>query len=285
MKYNLAKTVVFSIVITAAGFVFGQENRYNIKYDLSPGSKFTLSYTSDDTRIFKMGERQAKSEVNTDFELSFNTISGDLNTGFTLEAVINGFDVQSRGPIESPSPDFSPLKGKKIGFVLTPLGKVHGYSGFESLPEIDLGPEGKLNRDRYISNFKYLFPVFPEKSVQTGESWQDKFTETVTDEGGKTTVVTDVIYTLSGETLKDGHECLIIDTKFNLEVNGKGKSQGADFTITSTGTGDGVIYFAKDKGFVIYMETNIGSKGEMSVSANKFPLFSETTTKVAVKFN
>lgn len=286
MKNCFIKVFILFFLFFSAVSGFSQENGFKLRYNLPSGSKFTLKYSSNDIRIFKMGDRQAKSEVNTDFELFFNTVSGDLKTGNNLEGVIKKFDVQSRGPIESPAPDFSSLIDNKIGFILTSLGKVNGYSGFESLPEIDLGPDGKLNEERYKSNFKYLFPVFPEKEVKFGESWEDEFTETVTDEqGGKTTVITDVIYTLSEKTFRDNTECLKIDAKFNLKVNGKGKSQGTNFTITSEGNGSGIIYFDIDKGFILYMETTLGTKGEMLVSRNTLPLFSETTTNVSFNFD
>jgi len=257
------------------------KNGYLLRYNLSKETKFECSYKNEETLTFKMSGNEIITKTDTEIETFFIIKSITESGNIEFEAEYKNFKITNESPFNNNiTPDFSAILNKNIGFTMSPLGELSNFSGFDELPEIKTGENEKLNREKYKSDFKYLFPVFPEKKVRIGESWNTNLNEKINENKNITTVLLNTKYTLAENIEKGGFECLKIDADYKIKVNGKGESGGNNFSIETEGNGKGEIYFAYKLGVIISIENMIHSKGYFSFPTYKLPIVSESITLI-----
>ncbi|MFC1725456.1 hypothetical protein ACFL4T_07495, partial [candidate division KSB1 bacterium] len=258
-----------------------QGKTYDLKYDLTPETVFELVSKSSETQVYKMGSNQTRTLTESENGLRFSVRSVNPSRGIDIETEYKKYQISGEGPMGSFNPDLSVLTGKKVEFRISEKGQMLNFSGFGLLPVLEIGNGEKLEKKRYESDLKYIFPVFPEESLSIGGSWNDETVENIPSEsGGSTNVRLKTVYTLTEEVVREGYDCLKINVKYELSIKGTGRSEGNDFTLESSGEGDGVIYFAYKTGIILFMENTINSKGNLSFSSMTLPVYTETKNTV-----
>ncbi len=255
---------------------------YDLKYDLQPGQTFTISSTSSDHFIQQVGgtEMAVDTESSVDMLATVDSVTAD---GMYLAIEYTDRKSTTNNPQARGSVDYTVLLGKKVSVLLSPRGELSKFTGFEELPEIEIGPGRPLNSETYINEMKVMFPVLADHPVAQGDIWSHDQTVTENAPGGgvsKATVKT--VYKLSGETTFQGQDCLKIDANSSFTVNGTGQNQGSSFTIDVSGTGTSTIYFSPDSGMMIEVSGKSRAEGSFESMGMKLPVIDEATTKVTV---
>jgi hypothetical protein len=127
-------------------------------------------------------------------------------------------------------------------------GEPSGFTGFEKLPVIRIADqEASLGEAQYVNEIRQIFPILPDRPVSIGETWSYAHVTDEPAEGGQIKITVDSNYTLLEETEKDGVDCMKINAKYTLNVEGKVSSGGMDFTVKGSGEGNDTIYFVQQE--------------------------------------
>jgi hypothetical protein len=258
---------------------------YDLKYKFKKGEKFELKYSELNhyTREVMGNEIILNQEDSYKYALNIKSVKGE-------DAVIEMEYLQKAQESDDPQfpagPDFSPLIGKKVEFIIHNNGRTSEHKKFESLPVIEnQGRQFTFEKDRYINEIKY-FPFLPGKKVSIGDKWSDKI---IIDEplpGGKGTITINSDYRLIEETNKDGIECLKIECEYTFAFEGNGNTENMDFTFNLSGKGTQTIYFSLDKGMLhsIEEESVIEGKADFPAMGMEMPMKHEKKINVSVTF-
>jgi hypothetical protein len=255
---------------------------YDAGYNLATGDRFTLA-TSSSSRFAQVFSGQEMA-VNTGSTANYSVVVDTLGPdGLALELEYQDRTYTTDSPQARGGVDFTPLAGRKVNMTLSSLGEPSRYIGFETLPEIEVSPNETLNRERYVNEFKSMFPTLPGRPIGEGGSWTNDYTVKETDdEGGLTTIDVSVTYTLVGETVFHGTPCLEIDAATVVTVKGQGTMRGNPYAMNMNGTGSEKIYFAHEIGMLLQKSGTTKIEGAIESSGMNIPIVSESETSIEV---
>jgi len=280
------KNIVISVFTTVSivillGSLQGEPaygaKKYLLQYDIPETSRFTLTNTTEfhNRRVF-MGNAVTDSSVDR-VEYGFEAkSSGD--DGLELEVVFLGREHQLYDSPSQGSTDYSDLIGKKVSLHLSPEGEMTSLVGFEDLPVIKiLDRDITLGKERYENEIRQLFPHLPGKKIQTGDSWShvQEYEEPI--QGGKIRVTIHYTHSLVEEVKKDGLDCLRLDGKYTISIEGKGGSKGVEFSLKLDGGGTETVYFDWKKGMLLSISGKASVEGAAENKGLGFSMTLEQT--------
>jgi len=248
---------------------------YEAGYGLATGDRFTLATSSSSrfAQIFSGQEMAVNTGSTANYSVVVDTVGPD---GLALEVEYQDRTYTTDSPQARGGVDFTPLAGQKVNMTLSAMGELSRYVGFETLPEIEVSPNETLNRERYVNEFKTVFPTFPGGPIAEGGSWTNDYSVKETDdEGGLTTIDVSVTYTLAGETVFQGTPCLEIDAEAIVTVKGQGTMRGTPYTMNMSGTGSEKVYFAHEIGMLLQKSGTTKLEGAIESSGMSIPIVSE----------
>jgi hypothetical protein len=244
---------------------------FEFRYNLPAGQTFTV--TSATTEQSKP-EGEDVEPTTTEGKVSYLvTVESSTEEGLALNLE---YTERSAGNV-----DFSPLIGQTATLLLSPTGELSRFAGFDALPEISAGPMS-LSSQAYINELRVLLPALPVGEVGQGDSWTDeiRFQEPIP--GGTANVTVDVTYTLRGQTMFKGADCLEIGSEYTFAFAGQGETQGTPFTLSVDGTGTEEIYFAHERGMMLEKTGQRTSTSKFESRGMSFLTEDETRTTVTV---
>lgn len=153
-----------------------------------------------------------------------------------------------------------------IEFVMSEVGGIQAISipEFASLTGFDLGISNEFGSG--------YFPVWPEHSVEPGDSWADTVEVSPSmdleefDVSMQATSVTIAAYTLVGDTVVDGSEFLHIAFEGETVAQALMDGVGDEMTNNVLATISGMFLWDADGGVVAYALTNTDIVGTMTTS-------------------
>jgi hypothetical protein len=251
---------------------------YELRYSLAAGDTFTLKSSKSDRAVTQIGAGTiVSSSISTDYQVIVESATAD---GLSLEFEYTDKEATSDAP-GSGDVDFSPLIGQKVTLLLSPLGELSRFTGFESLPSIDTGSRTGLD---YQNDMRTLFPELPVEAVGRGSSWssETRFQQSIA--GGTMNVTIASDYSVAGQAIIRGLNCLEIDAEYTITMAGQGDMGGTPYTMSLDGSGTGKVYFAYERGMMI--ESN--SKADLTFTTESrgmsTPTAIERETRVEVAF-
>lgn len=256
---------------------------YELSYDLEPASTFSLATTSSSRFLQQFGgtEMAVGSNSTANFLVTVDSIGPD---GMALGLEYQDRSYTTDNPQARGGVDFSPLIGQKANMYLSPQGELSRFVGFEALPEIEINPGETLNREGYVNQLKYLLPTLSAGPVARGDSWAGEHMLRKTREGGFTTINMSVTYTLVGETVVRGVDCLEINAESVITVKGEGTMRGNPFTMNMSGTGSEKIYFAHERGMMLEKSGTVKVEGAIESVGMNIPVVNTSESSVEVTF-
>lgn len=255
---------------------------YELKYQLVEGTKFTITTTGEVSSIVDQMGTEVVVDIYGEGEDIYVVSSTQKEKGLTVEMEFGERSQTIESPQGSASTDFADLIGKKVKFVLFQNGKVEGFEGFDTLPEIKTSAGDVLNAETYKLGVKAAFPLLPDKPVKIGDSWSD--IQDINIPLGEYTLLSEnnFTYTLIEETEKDGFDCLKIDVKGVLKLSGDFEQAGTPLSLERETTSSGTLYFAHKKGMFIRVETDSTAEGIITVPSAGIDIPQTITSKSSV---
>lgn len=244
-------------MVSGGGFLLGEnpakfEKSYILNYSLNPGTEFTVNNN------FYFIQYQKKENVTKKFQCASGymvlryQVEKKSHDGLTLRVEYRDKYKENFYKNELSKKDFTPFKGGKIIYQMSPLGDVGEFKDFDKL-------NTKLSGGRNVSieNLKeeiiHLFPHLPEKPVKLGDKWTTSFA------GGEGQESFSLEYLLLDEVKINGIECLKIKANYKTEnrypVTAK---NGKKLVVDARDIGHDIYYFAYKKGFLL-MRKSIGN--------------------------
>ncbi len=262
------------------------EKGFILTYHPKAGTKFTIVSSGTSDIVMNQMGTEVVVNVEGEGEDSYEVISVDNETGITFGLEYGERSDNVESPAGSASTDYSKLVGKKVKFVVSPLGKASSFEGFEKLPEITTALGETTNKDQYISGARATFPMLPEKPVKFGDTWTETDEQELPASGGTFKIVSNITYKLIEEAKKDGFDCLKIEATGTTKTTGSGEAQGMSFTLEREAQGTEIIYFAYRKGMYISREGSSKQEGIVCFESIGMEMPQEITGKssVIVKF-
>ena len=255
---------------------------YNPKYELSVGSTFSL-VTSSSNRFSQQFGGTEMAVTSRSAVTYFAQVDSVTSDGMVLSLEYRDRKLTTDNPEATGSVDFAPLLGKKVSALLSPQGGLSRFAGFDALPEIAMGAGETVDRERYVSELKQVFPTLAAGAVSPGDKWTgEQIVKEPMGAEGSTSVTVSTTYTLVGETVVRGVDCLEIDSQFIVSVKGQGVTQGSPFSLKMNGSGTAKIYFAHGRGMLLEMSGKSSTEGTIESMGMNIPVKSEDETKVEV---
>lgn len=258
-----------------------KSKKYDLKYNLSKGTKFTVTFIDKFERSSIMPNGDVTGNTIDDtYGGVFEVISAD-NDGLVLDLNITKAARLSKNPGGTFNSTFDEIIGKKVRFNMSETGELSNLDGF-----INLEDTNKILRrtapDDLLHRLAALFPVLPGKSVELGDTWTSEITgKKPTYSGLKSDIKCKYTYKILGEEKIAGFDCLKIDVNYEQATKTDGEIRGRLFKYNMGGTGKETIYFAYKKGMFISKKGEYRPEGGMEGG----PDFSDTIEyEVTVKF-
>lgn len=285
----LALAVLFTSAFVVKSAVPAQaagQKLYELKYQMAKGTKFTMKSAGEANSITDQMGTEMIADIYGDAEDIYVVLSADNGGGLTMELEFGKRSQNVDSTAGSDSTDFSELLGKKVKFILLPNGKVEGFEGFESLPEIMTSTGDEMTTETYILGMKTTFPLLPDKPVKFGDSWTDSQIMDIPQGSSVLRSENNYTYTLIEETEKDGFDCLKIEMKEVSRLSGDFEQGGMPLSIEREGTSSGTYYFAYKEGMFISSDSESLAEGLIIVPSAGLELPQTISSKgtVTVQF-
>lgn len=234
----ITRTVTLSAGLLLAAVLPGWSQ--TLRYDGESGSTRTYSRTqTDHVRQTVNGEEQS-----VDIESYWRFDVRLAETGpeaLTLEIVHDSISITG-----SPSPveDFSAIYGEPVVVVLGDRGEVREITLPESLP-------ASAARLDFETTYRTFFPTLPAGEVEPGTTWSDTLDQTSDQNGLDLSVRRINHYTVAGQTQHAGRDAVQVDYTTAIELEGTGSQQGAEISLSGTGSGNGSFFFDPEAGLYL----------------------------------
>lgn len=236
---------------------------------------YTREQTDHVTQTVQGTENQTEVTSFWRYDATLESSEGD---SMTYRVVHDSISIEAT-PSTGATPDFAPVYGEPIAVTLTERGEVRSVDVPQDLPE----SVGRLNLQATYQN---LFPRLPEDAVSTGTSWADTVSISTNQNGLDIQVEAVRTYT-AGETVEHaGRAGLQVDYTTDMTIEGAGSQQGAEISLTGTGSGSGAFWIAPDAGLFLGSEETSTMNMEAFVSAQGqnllIPIVQERTETVTL---
>lgn len=223
-----------------------------LRYGTQQGATHQYERTQKDHVVQTIQGNEQTADIESFWR--FTTKVTDAGDAVKVAVVHDSLALSSPGITEQP--DFSEIYGKPVEITMSKRGEVQNVDVPDSLPDI-------AARLDFGTTYKNFFPVLPAGEVETGDTWSDTLNTKSNQNGLDITVQRINDYTAKGMEQKDGKDAVRIEYVSNMKIEGTGNQQGADISLSGSGTGNGTFWFQPDPG------TYLGGteKGEMKMDA------------------
>lgn len=206
-----------------------------LRYDGRPGE--TRAYARKQIDHVTQTVNGADQTLDLESYWRFSTTVRDSETDSVTLSVVHDSIAISGVPVDS-GPDFSALYGRPVTLVMGRRGDVRAVrppTGVGGIERLDL-----------VTTYRTFFPTLPRDSVRPGTSWADTLVLDTSQNGLEIRIRRINRYRVPGDVPEEGG--LEVEYSSTLSLEGAGRQQGADVSLTGTGSGQGTFRFDPGSG-------------------------------------
>lgn len=201
-----------------------------LRYDDRPGE--TRAYARTQTDHVTQTVNGADQTLDLESYWRFSTTVQETGADSVTLSVVHDSIAISGASVDSFS-DFSALYGRPVTLVMGHRGDVRTVR-----PPTDVAGIERLDLE---TTYRTFFPTLPRDSVRPGTTWADTLVLDTSQNGLDIRVRRINRYRLAVEAPSEGR--LEVDYSTTLTLEGEGRQQGADVSLTGTGNGQGSFRF------------------------------------------
>jgi hypothetical protein len=231
-----------------------------LEYKMPAGRALTYTNSEEMAQVMEVMGQTVDSHTKGGGTFTFSA-KGKKDQNLLLGVTIDDMSMTISGPTGDLSPDLSPVKGKSFDMVVSPLGSEVDVSAAEAITY--QSANGTAN---VASGFKLFFPDLPGKPLKVGDTWPSSSGAEDKSSGMAIKLDFQYVNTFEGLETVDGMECARIRSQVTGTLSGTGNQQGMDMTISGTGKGTDLWYFAVKEG--IYVKATSDATYELAVAVS-----------------
>jgi hypothetical protein len=279
LKYNFKKGDIFkqNMVTNTDLTQKIMEQEMNIKLSLSAKSIFEIKEVTNENYTIEVKYKELKMSV---------TMPGMGDLSFDSNTPEDVATMQDFGPM------LKAIVDKPIEIVLTKAGKVESIKGVDKLGEamlnsLDENIPGAL-KQQLISQFgsqfseeqfKSLFSqnsgYFPDKPVNTGDTWNYKLSTTASN------ITMDINTTMTLKSIADNVVTIDMEGIISTPEGYEAEMNGMKAKVTLKGAQKGLVTIDKNTGWVISSEMSQNFAGNMELMGMTIPISATSTISIS----
>lgn len=219
---------------------------YKLKYKMAKGTVLYYRLDSQMESLQEMmgSEVEANSKSNANVKITSEGENKDGNLTFLIVYESMLFEMMS-SMMDSTFKDPEGLIGKRVRKTITPYG-----DQIKSV-ELDSIKLGLLAHAGGLASAREFLPNLPDSELKMGEKVSMTDVDSLDMLGGTTVTKAEMEFTLTGKETKLGYDCLKIDVKGTINLEGDGIMQGMKIFIEGDGDFQRTLYFAPKEGLLV----------------------------------
>ncbi|TDI94627.1 MAG: hypothetical protein E2O77_00660 [Caldithrix sp.] len=219
---------------------------YKLKYKMAKGTVLYYRLDSQMESLQEMmgSEVEANSKSNANVKITSEGENKDGNLTFLMVYESMLFEMIS-SMMDSTFKDPEGLIGKRVRKTITPYG-----DQIKSV-ELDSIKLGLLAHSGDLASAREFLPNLPDSELKMGEKVSMTDVDSLDMLGGTTVTKAEMEFTLTGKETKLGYDCLKIDVKGTINLEGDGMMQGMKIFIEGDGDFQRTLYFAPKEGLLV----------------------------------
>lgn len=219
---------------------------YKLKYKMAKGTVLYYRLDSQMESLQEMmgSEVEANSKSNANVKITSEGENKDGNLTFLIVYESMLFEMMS-SMMDSTFKDPEGLIGKRVRKTITPYG-----DQIKSV-ELDSIKLGLLAHAGGLASAREFLPNLPDSELKMGEKVSMTDVDSLDTLGGTTVTKAEMEFTLTGKETKLGYDCLKIDVKGTINLEGDGMMQGMKIFIEGDGDFQRTLYFAPKEGLLV----------------------------------
>lgn len=219
---------------------------YKLKYKMAKGTVLYYRLDSQMESLQEMmgSEVEANSKSNANVKITSEGENKDGNLTFLMVYESMLFEMIS-SMMDSTFKDPEGLIGKRVRKTITPYG-----DQIKSV-ELDSIKLGLLAHSGDLASAREFLPNLPDSELKMGEKVSMTDVDSLDMLGGTTVTKAEMEFTLTGKETKFGYDCLKIDVKGTINLEGDGMMQGMKIFIEGDGDFQRTLYFAPKEGLLV----------------------------------
>ena len=254
---------------------------YKLRYKMAKGTVLHYRMDSKMESLQEMmgSEVEANAKSNAKIRITSEGENKDGNLTFLMVYESMLFEMVG-SMMDSTFKDPGGIIGKRVRKTITPNG-----DQIESV-ELDSIKLGLLARGGGgLASGSEFFPNLPDSELKMGEKVSTTDVDSLDTLGGTTVSKSEMEFTLTGKETKFGYDCLKIDVKGTVTLEGDGTMQGMKFFIEGDGDFQRTLYFAPKEGLLVAtdnqtdIEMTVAVTGQMQMT---IPITQSQTSNITL---
>lgn len=242
----------------------GENDTYYVKYKMKKGTELNYTVTSKMEMIQEVMGSEQEMESTLTAKVYLSSEGADSNGNFTYIMVYESFVTEVyNAMMDSTITDPKGIVGKRIKKVVMPNG-----DQIESI-ELDTLDLGVLGRGGGFSSEQEFLPNLPSQALKMGETVSMNDIDSTHSNGGTIIRNGDFEFTLIGKESMLGYDCLKIEMKGTVALEGDGKFGAMQFFIEGDGEVASTIFFAAKEGILVSQESLIDLEMTIAVTGQQ----------------
>ena len=226
-------------------FSYGSDS-YKLKYKMAKGTVLHYKIDSKMESLQEMMGSEVESNTQTNAKIKITSEGENKDGNLTYLMVYESMLLEMVGSmLDSTFKDPAGLIGKRVRKTITPYG-----DQIKSV-ELDSIKLGLLSRGGGLASGREFLPNLPGSELKMGEKVSVTDVDSLGTLGGTTITKAEMEFTLMGKETKLGYDCLKIDVKGTVNLEGDGIMQGMKFFIEGDGDFQRTLYFAPKEGLLV----------------------------------
>ncbi len=255
---------------------------YKLKYKMAKGTVLHYRMDSKMESLQEMMGSEMESNSKTNAKIKITSEGENKDGNLTYLMVYESMLFEMVGSMmDSTFKDPVGIIGKRVRKTITPNG-----DQLESveLDSIKLGLLLARGGGGLVSGREF-FPNLPDSELKMGEKVNVTDVDSLDTLGGTTVSKAEMEFTLMGKETKFGYECLKIDVKGTINLEGDGTMQGMKFFIEGDGDFQRTLYFAAKEGLLVAadsqtdIEMTVALTGQMQMT---IPITQSQTSNITL---
>lgn len=273
-RVAMSKPILAALVLAAAAPVASAAAQ---DFAYKPGTQqYRLEQTLSQTQEMQ-GQMMDMSLTSAQFiSLAAAPQGGGLGLTYTIDSVrfdtpTGSMAAMAGGAADQRDAQAKALTGKQVVATASPLGAISSIGAADTT---DAAARS------VAPGFRTFLIAFPSAAVQSGMTWTDTVSATMNNMGidVKSTAIN--TYTVTGDTTAYGRRAWMVAHTGTLTLSGSGNTQGADVTLSGTGSSTGTSFVGVDG---VYLGGTTDQTQSMTVDVPAAGMSIPITNKVATK--
>jgi hypothetical protein len=263
------------LLILGSLFLLGKatcQEKFRLEYKYVKGE--TLKYQEDSKfdNVTEINGEEMKSTGSTISLMKIRVDSISENGDITLVNSLEDYKFHSKMFNRDTTLIMTNLLNRDIRTVISKRGKMIENKLLDTIGS------GKDITDKGNSLFNIFKEIttFPDQELKFGDTWTDDRTDTT--QGTQMVTRTNLVYTLLGIEVKNGHTCFKAGFAARTEIGGKMTQMGMEFFIEGTGDISGNVWFDKETCTIISKESVNDQDMTMALTGQMQMTIPTTTT-------